>query len=186
MDLFDFSWERPEEEWRPVSTAALIAWLVFYALFLLHAATDRDGFLIIDNVNLIVHEGGHFFFSWLGETMSILGGTLAELLVPLLLAAYFFWHRHTSGLAFALFFFFENFLYVGWYMADARIQSLPLAGSGDHDWQILFTQWGVLNKDHIIGGFMRRAGWVGMLAAVGWLVWMFRRAAVERARSAVI
>src|SRR5438876_2134218 len=69
-------------EWKPVSRGAGIAWLCFYALFLLYAFTNRSGFLFLDFVNLIIHEGGHFFFSWFGNTIVILGGTLGELLVP--------------------------------------------------------------------------------------------------------
>src|SRR3989475_5408494 len=79
----ELSWERPEEEWRSVSHLALGGWLAFYALFLLHAATNKSGFLVLDNVNLVAHEAGHLFFRWFGYTATILGGTLGELLVPL-------------------------------------------------------------------------------------------------------
>ena len=95
-------------------------WLVFYLLFLLYAAADRTGFLVIDYANLMIHEGGHFFFSWFGHTIMILGGTLGELIVPLLCAAFFWWKRETTAVAFCSFWFFENFLYIGTYMADAR------------------------------------------------------------------
>jgi hypothetical protein len=44
-----------DEDWQPVSNVTLIGWLAFYALFLLHAATDDDGFLFIDRANLVVH-----------------------------------------------------------------------------------------------------------------------------------
>jgi hypothetical protein len=170
-----FSWERPYGEWRGVSRGALIGWLIFYALFLLHAARDADGFLLLDHVNLIIHEAGHFFFSWFGQTITILGGTLGQLLVPLLVAGYFFWHRETSGLAFTSFWFFQNFLYVGLYMSDARTVALPLVGSGDHDWEILFGQWGVLHLDQKIGGFTRTLGWLGMLLTVAWFAWFALR-----------
>jgi len=70
--------------WKPISRVAGIAWLSFYVLFLLYAFADRSGFLFLDYVNLIIHEGCHFFFSWFGNTIMILGGTLGELLVPLL------------------------------------------------------------------------------------------------------
>jgi hypothetical protein len=113
--------------WRPVSRLGGIAWLGFYALFFLYAFTNRSGFLILDYANLIIHEGGHFFFSWFGETIHILGGTLGELLVPLLCAAYFFFQRETTGFAFSVFWFFENFPYIGAYMADARTSVLPLS-----------------------------------------------------------
>jgi hypothetical protein len=157
-----------------VSRSALTVWVIFYALFLLYAAFNHSGFLFLDYVNLILHEAGHFFFSWFGYTIQILGGTLGELLVPFLLAAYFWWHRHTTGLAFCAFWFFENFLYIGSYMADARAEALPLVGSGEHDWEILFTRWNLLMCDTAIGGATRAMGWIGMLAIVGWLIWRAR------------
>src|SRR5260370_9695445 len=130
-------------DWKPVSRLVGIAWLSFYPLFLLYAFTNRSGFLFLDYANLIIHEGGHFFFSWFGETMHILGGTLGELIVPLLCAAYFFFQRETAGFAFSIFWFFENFPYIGAYMADPRTSALPLVASHDTRWTILFTQWGV-------------------------------------------
>ena len=158
-------------EWKPVSRFAGIAWIVVYVLFLIYAAADRSGFLFLDFVNLMIHEVGHPLFSGFGYTMMILGGTLAELIVPLLCAAYFFWQREITGFAFCSFWFFENFPYIGTYMADARAQALPLVGSGDHDWAILFGQWGLMMRDVQIGGFIRAMGWVGMLSVVGWLAW---------------
>jgi len=152
--------------------------LVFYSLFLLHAATNKDGFLVLDHVNLVIHEGGHFFFGWFGYTVGILGGTLGELLVPLFFAVYFFRRRDTAGTAFAAFWFFENFLYIGTYMADARTLALPLVGSGEHDWEILFGQWGLLTHDRAIGAATRQLGWLGMLASFAWLAW--RSPASER------
>ena len=178
----EFRIERPESEWQRVSRAGLVGWLVFYALFLLHAARDQSGFLLLDHVNLVIHEAGHMFFSWFGDTIMLLGGTLGELLVPLGIAVYFFWHRQTTGLTFAAFWFFENFLYIGTYMADARTVTLPLVGSGEHDWEILFGQWGLLVRDRQIGHAVRSLGWAGMLASVAWLAWMSWRGAREQSR----
>jgi hypothetical protein len=162
-------------EWKPVSRIAGIAWIISYLLFVLYAALDRTGFLFLDHVNLIIHEGGHFFFSWFGDTIHILGGTLGELIVPLLCASYFFWRRETTGFAFSSFWFFENFPYIGTYMADARTAALPLVGSDESDWTILFGQWGLLAQDQKIGGTMRILGWIGMLATVAWLSWRILR-----------
>ena len=162
-------------EWKPVGRIAAAGWLLFYALFLIYAALDRSGFLFLDYVNLIIHEGGHFFFSWFGYTVTILGGTLGELLVPLLCGVYFFTQREVAAVAFCSFWFFENFPYIGTYMADARALALPLVGSGDHDWEILFGQWGLLAHDRQIGGIVRVIGWIGMLATVSWFAWRARR-----------
>jgi hypothetical protein len=167
-------------ELKPVSRLAGIAWIFFYLGFLLYAAADHTGFLFIDYVNLIIHEGGHFFFSWFGHTIMILGGTLGELLVPLLCAAYFWWKRETTAVAFCSFWFFENFLYIGTYMSDARTATLPLVGSEESDWTILFTQWGVLARDQQIGHTMRALGWLGMLAAVSWFAYHVWRGTKER------
>ena len=161
-------------DWKPVTRLTGIAWLSFYILFLLYALTSRSGFLILDYANLIIHEGGHFFFSWFGDTIRILGGTLGELLVPLLCAAYFFFHRETAGFAFSIFWFFENFSYIGTYMADARTSALSLVGSDESDWTILFTQWGLLAQDQKIGATMRILGYLGMLATIIWLSYRLR------------
>jgi hypothetical protein len=168
-------------DWKPVSRITGIAWLCFYALFLLYAVTSSTGFLILDYANLIIHEGGHFFFSWFGDTIRILGGTLGELLVPLLCAAYFFFQRETTGFAFSIFWFFENFPYIGTYMADARTAALPLVGSGDSDWEILFTQWGLLAQDQKIGVTMRILGYLGMFAIGLWLAHRLRQDAASQA-----
>lgn len=167
-------------EWKPVSRWVLVAWLVTYGLFLWYAASDTEGFLLIDHVNLVFHEAGHMFFSWFGHTIMILGGTLGELLVPLAVAAYFAVQGETTGVAFSIFWCFENCLYIATYMADARVMELPLVGVGDtidHDWNFLFSHWGVLMHDRDIAGVTRGIGWCGMLAAMAWLTWMhFRKA----------
>jgi hypothetical protein len=110
----------------------------------------------------------------------ILGGTLGELLVPLLCAAGFFWQREATGFAFSLFWFFENFPYIGTYMADARTAARPLVGSEISDWEILFTQWGLLAQDQKIGGMMRTLGWLGMLGTMAWLAYRTRQDAAAK------
>ena len=95
-------------EWQPVSRWALYAWAAFYALFVAYAASQHGEGLLIDNVNLVVHEGGHALFGWFGSFIGLCGGTALQLLVPLMLASYFFVQRQAPGLAFCIFFFFEN------------------------------------------------------------------------------
>ena len=177
------------QEWQPVSKPALIGWLVFYGLFLLYALTDTSGYLIVDNVNLIVHEAGHLLFGWFGPTLGLWGGTLNELLVPFLLALYFAFYRQTTGVTFAMFFFFENFLYISVYMADARAQVLTLVtvgggdgSEGEHDWFRIFSSLGLLQHDTEIASVVKILGWLGMLATVAWLV---KRAMVSRSSAVV-
>ena len=163
-----------DEPWKPPSRPALVAWLIFYAAFLIYAFSAHGGFLFIDNANLVVHEGGHNLFGWFGPTLGLWGGTLLQWLVPFLLAAYFFAQRQVTGFVFSLFFFFENWLYTATYMADARAQVLPLVTTGDpdfveHDFYAIFSSLGVLNHDTQIAAVVRLLGWCGMLAVTGWL-----------------
>jgi hypothetical protein len=41
-----FGYEFPE--WKPVSRAAGVGWIVYYLLFLLYPPANRSGFLVID------------------------------------------------------------------------------------------------------------------------------------------
>ncbi len=170
-----------EQDWKPLSRGAMIAWIVFYLGFMAYAFSEYGSFLFIDNANLIVHEGGHLLFGWSGPTLGLWGGTLLQWLVPLLLAGWFFWQRQLAGFAFALFFFFENWLYTATYMADAQTVSLPLVTVGDpefaeHDWNAIFTSLGVLAYDSRIAMTVRLLGWCGMAAVVAWLGWRTWRA----------
>jgi hypothetical protein len=163
-----------EEPWHRVSRPELIGWLAFYGLFLLNALLDDDGYLFIDHVNLVIHEAGHLLFSYLGETLMVWGGTLFQLLVPAALATAFVFRRQLSGTAFAVFFFFENFLYIATYMGDARAQALPLVsvggGEAEHDWFFILSQLGLVQYDTTLAFVTRAVGWVGMLGTVAWLV----------------
>jgi hypothetical protein len=167
-------WSGAREDWRPISRWAVLAWLVFYVLFLIYAFSMHGGYLFIDSANLVVHEGGHLLFGWFGPTLGLWGGTILQWLVPLLLAAYFFHQRQPAAFVFCLFFFFENWLYTATYMADARAMALPLVTAGDsdyieHDWNTIFSSLGALQYDTTIAAIVRTLGWCGMLACVGWL-----------------
>ena len=175
--------------WQPVSRWAVSAWLTFYAIFLLYAFHNRGRFLFIDAANLIVHEGGHLLFGWFGPTLGIWGGTLLQWLVPLLLTGYFFTQRQLYGCVFALFFFFENWLYTATYMADARAMALPLVTTGDpefveHDWHTIFSSLGVLQYDTRIAAVVAFLGWCGMLATVLWLASNLRQSSNSAVSSA--
>jgi hypothetical protein len=168
--------EALEEDWDPIPKAALVTWLIFYSLFLYQAARGQGILLLMDGVFVPIHEGGHLLFRFFGEFLSVGGGTILQLLVPVLLASYFLFHRQAQGVGFCLFFMFEQFLPISTYMADARAQELPLLTIGDaeyviHDWNYLFGKLGVLDHDIQISGFVRFCGWLGMIAVVIWLLW---------------
>ena len=177
--MFEGLREILDKPWKPVSRYALAAWLLFYVWFLVYAFRAHGAGLFIDSVNLVVHEGGHNLFGWFGPTLGLWGGTLLQWLVPFLLATYFFTQRETAGFAFSLFFFFENWLPTGTYMADARDQALPLVTTGDpdfveHDFHAIFSSLGVLDYDTKIGAAVRILGFCGMIGVTLWLAFRLK------------
>lgn len=170
--------EPAKNPWHPVPRLVLIAWVLFFGLFLYQAARGSGFLLLMDTVLVPIHEGGHLLFHYFGTTIGVAGGTFLQLFVPFALAAYFAHHRETQGVAFCSFFFFEQFLPIATYMADARAMQLPLLTVGDssyviHDWNYLFTQLGVLPYDTVIANWIRFLGWIGMIGVVLWLLWRF-------------
>jgi hypothetical protein len=164
-----------DDEWRPVSRVAVIAWLVFFAVMLWSVASDGTLANLMNLVFVPIHEGGHLLFRFFGEWIYVAGGTFLQLFVPLALAVYFILRRQVPGTAFCAFFFFEQFLPVAVYMADSRCQCLTYVTVGDsdtviHDWYYLFSSVGVLAHDTQIAAVVRSLGWIGMLATVVWFV----------------
>jgi len=165
-----------EEEWEPVSRGALIAWLAFYVVLIGNAIFHGTLFQFFDMLFVPIHEGGHLLFGYFGQWIMFAGGTILQLFFPFALAVYFVFRRQLFGAAFCAFFFFEQFLPIGTYMADALCQCLEYVTVGDpelaeHDWFYLFSSAGVVEHDTQIGGFFRALGWIGMLATVAWLAW---------------
>jgi hypothetical protein len=104
-----------------------------------------------------------------------------QLIVPLLVVGSAWFKRQSLAVSLAGVWFFENFLNIARYMADARAQLLPLVGGGEHDWTTLFGQWGVLRHDTAIASVVRALGWIGMIACLlEWLGWRWFR---DRERS---
>jgi hypothetical protein len=165
-----------EEPWLPVPRALLVAWALFYVFFLWELVSDGMFPGLMDGVFVPIHEGGHLLFRFAGEFISVAGGTFLQLFAPFALATYFCFQRQTQGVAFCLFFMFDQLLPTATYMADARAMELPLLTVGDaeyviHDWNYLFGKFGVLDYDIQIAAAVRAIGWLGMIGVIIWLIW---------------
>ena len=128
-------------------------------------------------VNLPFHEAGHIFFRPFGRFMTSLGGSLGQLLMPLVcLVVLLIKTRDTFGAAFALWWFGENFLDLAPYINDARSLSLPLLGGnigrtspyGFHDWEFILKESGWLEYDHLLANFAHKLGCILMIFALVW------------------
>ena len=115
--------------------------------FVLH----RGEYTLLDNFHLIVHEAGHLFFSFFGTFVQFLGGTLMQLIIPVLLLVVFYKSAMPKGMQISFFLLGHSLINVSVYAADARTQVLPLLGNGKHDWNYLLNEMNLLNFDEQIG-----------------------------------
>jgi hypothetical protein len=167
--------------WEKITDGKLAGFGLGVAAFLALLFACEPGFIFgLDHANLLFHEAGHPIVGLFSNRLEIYGGTLGQLTFPVVLAVSFW--RKGQALAFAasVVWFFENWLNIARYMADARALELPLLGGGDHDWNTIFTRWNVLQFDLDIAGMVRFMAWLGMTAACAWVTWRWWR---DRKRS---
>ena len=112
----------------------------------------------------VFHEVGHAVTRWAGETVCVLSGTLFQILTPVACGVYFC-RTHEKHAA---------LMTIGWlgfalldsaaYMRDAVEMQLtlvaPFASSDEliHDWNWLFTHWGILRPAHAFGNAVAMLG----------------------------
>jgi hypothetical protein len=120
----------------PTSMAAALGRGVFLTLLALWTTTlvggvsaERVNSSFIHLPNLVFHEAGHILFIPLGHFMTVLGGSLMQVLVPLVCAGAFLWQtRDPFGAAVAIWWAGENLIDVAPYINDARDLKLVLLG----------------------------------------------------------
>jgi len=119
----------------------------------------RECLWLLDGVDLAVHEGGHVVFGVLGlRFVTMLGGTLLQLIMPIAFAVDFRRRNQARSSDVCVAWVGQNLLHIGRYAADARAQVLPLVGGGEHDWTYLLGTTGLLARDRFVGGLFDFAG----------------------------
>ncbi len=160
--------EIAEESWRPVRLPAFVGGVSF-SVWILYFAFSGDRWVpILDGANLLFHEAGHPFFGALGERLGVYGGTLGQLVFPVVTTAYFWRLRSTGSFFVCGVWVFENLLNIARYMADARAQLLPLVGGGEHDWTEILSRWGLLSRDRVLAGGLSFLAATGIVALGIW------------------
>jgi hypothetical protein len=62
----------------------------------------RGHYGLIDNVDLVIHQAGHFFFALFGQYIYTLGGTLMQIIIPSIIGFYFLRYYYKPGMQFSL------------------------------------------------------------------------------------
>jgi len=164
------------KEWDAVTSGRLMGFAIGVALFGLVVFASESGFVfLIDYANLLFHEAGHPIIGLFSSRLEPYGGTIGQLVFPLILAVSVWRKDQPLSFAGSAIWFFENWLNIARYMADARAQELPLVGGGDHDWNTIFSRWHVLAYDTRIAAAVKIIGWTGTVAACAWVLWLWKR-----------
>ena len=171
-------WARGRDwRWR----AAVLAVLLWQACV---PFRDSEAFHVFRGITFGAHEFGHLFFALSGsEWLTVAGGSLMQLLVPLGAAAIMRYYRDWFGVAACGLWLAASLADLAPYIADARAMELDLVSFSEdasgHDWNYLLGKAGLLFQDHAIARVDRFAGFVVLVFSValaGWLLVQMRGA----------
>lgn len=169
---------KPGPWWALAGRALLLGFIAAYG-WQFHRMTmmqlsDTMGGSPLHAVHLVFHEAGHVIFSWFGDFMHVLGGSLMQVLVPFVwFVAARFWGKDAFAGALCLWLMGHSLVDVAPYINDARSLQLMLLGGGTgrevegHDWEYLLTAMNVLHKDVVISRWVLSTGrWIMALSLV--------------------
>ena len=134
-------------------------------------------FSFLHNVDLIFHEAGHLIFSFFGDLIAALGGTMMQLLIPMIcMYVLLVKSKDPFGGSICFWWIGENFLDISIYMNDAERMWLPLLGGrfghsspyGVHDWNYILNELNVLEYCQI---FSKAVFVFGLLIMIVSMIW---------------
>jgi len=144
--------------------------------------TNYTGESVLHLINLPFHEAGHLIFMPFGRFMMFLGGSLGQLLMPIIcLGTFLVKTRDPFGASVSLWWTAENFMDIAPYINDARAMDLILLGgvtgkeTDGHDWNNLLTMLGWLESDHRLAHLSYNFGIALMVASLVWDGWLLLR-----------
>lgn len=169
--------------------AALLFGLAVWGVYLMtRDVTDGEVFQsFMHNILLPIHEAGHVLFMPFGEFLTIAGGSLFQVLLPLAIGTAFLRkNRDPFGAAVCLWWTGMSLIDLAPYIYDALQPQLMLLGGhtgedGPHDWIYLFETLGGLPHAQAWGRFVRIVGALLAMGALGWAGLVLRRAYQQRA-----
>ncbi len=159
---------------RVAAYALLFAWGWYFIL--LDFRSNEIGESFLHRVNLVFHEAGHVLFMPFGSFMMTLGGTLGQLLMPLIAGTALVLRNHDNfGGSVGLWWLGQSCMDCAPYIADARALQLQLLGGGTgqdrpgrHDWENILLDLNLLHRDTAIAAGADAIGTVLMLIAFVW------------------
>jgi hypothetical protein len=151
----------------------LARWTVLFLVWPMRE--DIIGASFLHLIDLPFHEAGHILFSPFGDFLTTLGGSLMQVLVPIVCCATFLTSQpNPFGAAVTMWWAGQSLLDVAIYINDARALQLTLVGGHTgaevegHDWERILQLTGLTMHDHQIAWTTHT---IGALLMIGALVW---------------
>lgn len=141
------------------------------AAYILYTILTPGVWHFLDAVDLIIHEAGHPIFGLFGAWIGILGGSLMQLLVPLVFVGYFLARYDLFAAGVVAMWLAQSITNLSVYVGDAQAMTLPLLGGEAviHDWNYLLGSVGLLEHAALLGNALHAAAFVVFSASV-WCV----------------
>lgn len=150
---------------------------ILLSIYFLWIAYDPMQGSFLDNVDLPIHETGHLLFRVFGEFMMIAGGSLFQVLFPLIFVGYFAWQKSYYSAAIVMLWVGQSTLNVWVYASDAVVMQLVLTSGftgtegSFHDWNYLLERTGLLGSTKTVAGIIRFTGTVTIIISSIWAVY---------------
>ncbi len=145
--------------------------LLFLASQVLRNLQAMENRTLFSGIAFGAHEFGHLFFAFFGEWVSVAGGSLMQLLIPIGAAAVVMRSRDWFGVAICGVFLAASLADLSWYIGDARAERLDLVSfSPDgaiHDWNYLLRSVGLLKQDIFLARLTRFVAFLLLVASSG-------------------
>ena len=129
------------------------------------------GSSFLHNINLAFHEFGHVLFSPFGRFMGILGGSLFQVMMPLIVMVAFIRQGDNFEAAIMLWWAGQNFIDISPYISDGQYRGLPLIlgmGEDSHDWGNLLTMMNAVESAYTYGKISFYTGSIIILISLVW------------------
>jgi hypothetical protein len=146
-----------------IALLAVLAWADVGTL------RDSESWNIFGGLTLAVHEGGHLLFSPFGQWLMIAGGSLTQVLAPVVAALLLLRQGDRYGVAVVGTWLAYSLTNLSEYVGDARAMALQLVGFSDdpiHDWHYLLGSMHLLPYDTRLALLVRDLAWAVLLGSI--------------------
>lgn len=127
-------------------------------------------YFVMDNLTLIIHEAGHTIFGIFGwRFLTVLGGTLLQMLIPFVLFIVSWRGRKIFASQASLYWLGFTWLDSAAYSADAYTQDLPLIGNlpkSSHDFLNILSDLNILNHYMTVAWIFFTIGFLILLTGI--------------------